>query len=167
MDPELRRLLDKDQIRDVLYTYCRGIDRCDEELVRSVYHPGASDDHGTFSGTAEEFATWVIPVLLRDFAGTMHTLGNILIELDGDAAHVESYFNAYHRVPRPAGDRDLIVGGRYVDRFERRANVWKISARTVVLDWSRSEPATQPWTSVDRFKRGERSRADFVYRRSS
>lgn len=166
MDPELRRLLDKDQIRDVLYTYCRGIDRCDEALVRSVYHPGASDDHGTFTGSAEDFATWVIP-LLREFSATMHTLGNILIELDGDAAHVESYFHAYHRVPRPAGDRDLVVAGRYIDRFERRAEVWKIAVRTVVLEWSRSEPATQPWPSADRFKRGERSRADLVYRRSS
>ena len=167
MDAELRRQKDKDEIRDVLYTYCRGIDRLDEALVRSVYHPGASDDHGPFSGTAEEFAAWVIPVLQRDFSATMHTLGNILIELDGDAAHVESYFHAYHRVPRPAGDRDLLVGGRYLDRFERRAGVWKISARTVVLEWSRSEPATQAWANVDRFKRGLRSKADLVYRRNT
>jgi hypothetical protein len=165
VDPELRRLADKDQIRDVLYTYCRGIDRCDEALVRSVYHPGATDDHGAFSGSGEAFAAWVIPMLLRDFSATMHTLGNILIELEGDAAHVESYFHAYHRVPRPAGDRDLVVGGRYVDRFERRSGVWKIASRTVVLDWSRSEPASHAWSSGDRFKRGERSKSDWVYRR--
>ena len=167
MDPVLRKLVDKDEIRDALYRYCRGIDRCDEEVVRSVYHPGATDDHGVFSGTAEDFAAWVIPVLHRDFANTMHTLGNILIALDGDAAHVESYFHAFHRVLRPAGDRDLIVGGRYVDRFERRSGVWKISARTVVFDWGRNEPAAESWSSADRFKRGERSRADFVYKGSS
>jgi hypothetical protein len=165
MDPELSRLVAKDQIRDVLYQYCRGIDRCDEALVRSVYHPGASDDHGTFSGTGEAFAAWVVPMLLREFSATMHTLGNILVELDGDAAHVESYFHAYHRVPRPEGDRDLIVGGRYVDRFERRAGVWKIAARTVVLDWRRTEPASRAWSSDDPFKHGVRSKEDLAYRR--
>ncbi len=165
MDPELRRLADKDAIRDVLYRYCRGIDRCDEALIRSVYHPGATDDHGAFSGPAEAFAAWVVPMLRRDFAATAHTLGNVLIELDGDAAHVETYFHAFHRVARPDGDRDFRVGGRYVDRFERRAGEWKIAARTVVFDWTRVEPAAEARGDFAKFRRGERSPADLAYRR--
>jgi hypothetical protein len=35
----LMKLMDKQEIHDVLMRYCRGIDRCDEELLRSVYHP--------------------------------------------------------------------------------------------------------------------------------
>ncbi len=164
MDPALRALVDKDAIRDVLFTYCRGIDRCDEALIRSVYHPGATDDHGTFTGSAEDFVAWVIPLLRRDFASTMHTLGNILIALDGDSAHVESYLHAFHRVLRPAGARDLIFAGRYVDRFERRAGVWKIAARKVICDWTRYEPAAESTAFTERYTRGERSRDDFVYK---
>ena len=43
----LRVLLDKQEIHEVLMRYCRGIDRCDAELLHSVYHPDATDDHGT------------------------------------------------------------------------------------------------------------------------
>jgi hypothetical protein len=48
-------LLDKEAIRDCLMRYCHGIDRCDEDLVRRVYWPGATDDHGMFSGPASDF----------------------------------------------------------------------------------------------------------------
>ena len=44
----LRVLLDKQEIHEVLMRYCRGIDRCDAELLHSVYHPDATDDHGLF-----------------------------------------------------------------------------------------------------------------------
>jgi hypothetical protein len=37
-------------IQDVLYRYARGVDRRDWELVRSVYHPDATDDHGGYRG---------------------------------------------------------------------------------------------------------------------
>lgn len=166
METALRRLVDKDEIKDVLFTYCRGIDRCDEALLRSVYHPGATDDHGLFAGTAEAFVDWLLPVL-QGFAATQHTLGNILIALDGDRAHVESYYNAFHRVPEPSGDRDVIVAGRYVDDFERRAGVWKIRARQVLCDWTRNEAAAASKEWQEQFKRGERSRADFVYKGST
>jgi SnoaL-like domain len=36
---EVRELLDKQAIHEALMHYCRGIDRCDEDLIRSAYHP--------------------------------------------------------------------------------------------------------------------------------
>lgn len=36
---------DRAAIENVLGTYCRAIDRLDLELLRSVYHPDAVDDH--------------------------------------------------------------------------------------------------------------------------
>ena len=43
---EIRALLDRQAITDALHLYCRAIDRTDEELLASVYHPDAIDDHG-------------------------------------------------------------------------------------------------------------------------
>ena len=41
----LRVLLDKQEIHEVLMRYCRGIDRCDSELLHSVYHRPNGWDH--------------------------------------------------------------------------------------------------------------------------
>ncbi|MER2157629.1 nuclear transport factor 2 family protein, partial [Rhodococcus sp. (in: high G+C Gram-positive bacteria)] len=41
MDRALQDLIDKQAIREVVLTYCRGIDRLDFDLVRSAYHPDA------------------------------------------------------------------------------------------------------------------------------
>ena len=78
----LRVLLDKQAIHEVLMRYCRGIDRCDEELLRSVYHHDATDNHGQFNGKAADFVPWAIKSLRRD-ERTTHFLCNELIEVEG------------------------------------------------------------------------------------
>jgi hypothetical protein len=42
---EIALLAAEREIRAALARYCRGIDRMEAELVRSVYHPDAHDDH--------------------------------------------------------------------------------------------------------------------------
>jgi hypothetical protein len=48
----IRALIDKDEIRDVIYRYCRAVDRCDLELMLSCYRPDARDHHTFFIGNA-------------------------------------------------------------------------------------------------------------------
>src|SRR5439155_24900468 len=91
----LQLLLDRQAVADVVLRYCRGIDRLDLELVRACYHPDATDEHGTFTGTRDEYVSWVAGVLER-FTGTMHVVSNQLIGVDGDRAHSETYGVAYH-----------------------------------------------------------------------
>ena len=161
----LRELLDKQEIHEVLMRYCRGIDRCDEELLRGVYHPDAADNHGLFVGKAADFIPWALKALERDLS-TKHYVTNELIELRGDIADVESYVLAvHHRVAEEGGLVDLIMAGRYIDRFERRAGVWKIADRKVVMDWARIDPVEKSF-SVEQFLTGKRSREDAVYRRA-
>jgi 3-phenylpropionate/cinnamic acid dioxygenase small subunit len=161
----LRVLLDKQAIHEVLMRYCRGIDRCDEELLRSVYHHDATDNHGQFNGKAADFVPWAIKSLRRD-ERTTHFLCNELIEVEGDSAHCESYLFAVHR--RKTKDRtattDLTFGGRYVDRFERREGHWKIAHRQVVFEWSRLDSVEGSY-SIDQFVTGKRSPEDAVYKR--
>src|ERR1700678_964743 len=45
-EAELRTLVDKTQIHDVLMRYSRGVDRGDGELVVSCFHPEATLDYG-------------------------------------------------------------------------------------------------------------------------
>jgi hypothetical protein len=150
------------EIRQVLYRYCRGVDRGDEAMLRSVYHPGATDDHGAWKGMGEDFAAYIVGSMDRQSPGSQHHLTNILIELEQDAANVESYFLALHpyQSPESGTEKMAFVGGRYLDRFERRNGAWRIAARQVVLDWTRSELSGEAWQAEAAFARPGRRDAD-------
>lgn len=137
---------DREAIRDCLYRYSRAVDRCDEEMLRSVYWEDAVDDHVLFQGKREELITWVMPTL-RSMAQSQHAISNILIRMHGESADVESYYYGYHRLT--VNDRliDSIQAGRYLDRFERRADEWRIAERKVVVDWFRDYPDAADWES--------------------
>ncbi|RME64822.1 MAG: nuclear transport factor 2 family protein [Alphaproteobacteria bacterium] len=149
----VRMLEDKEQIRTLCHLYCRALDRADETLLRSVFHPDSTHSHGPFKGPSTDFCGFAMAVI-RALDGTQHHLSNVTIDVDGDAAFGESYFLAYHRVPKglaadgvlaqhdSAIDEDLFIGGRYIDRYERRSGVWKIAHRTGVHDW-------EYWTAAD------------------
>jgi hypothetical protein len=53
---ELQSVVDHRDIENIITLYCRAIDRLDIELLKSVYHEDARDEHANFSGTALEFA---------------------------------------------------------------------------------------------------------------
>lgn len=164
----LRRLLDEREIRDVLTRYCRGIDRMDRALVRSCYHEGATDSHGSFEGTVDEFVAWVWRVLGR-YTSTMHFLGNVLVEhVADDVAHVETYGIAFHHTEGGDARGNLVTGFRYVDDFERRdvdgTPAWRITRRTAVTEWVRVARAEDAWPIPEGAVTGRRDRSDPVYR---
>lgn len=140
-------LWSKDQIRDLAMRYCKGCDRADFDLLRSLYHPGAIDEHGfNASGSVEEFLD-AIPAMQAPIEVLQHNITNHIITVDGDEAEGEVYILAYHRFPTDEGLIVLITGGRYLDRYSRRDGVWKIAHRLCVADWShRSLAVVTPQT---------------------
>jgi hypothetical protein len=137
----LQHLVDEAAIKRVHIRYCRAVDRMDWDLLRSCYHPGAVDDHGSFRGGVEEFIGWLAGQLPH-LVSTMHFTGNQLVEIDGDRAWMESYTRAYHRIPATAGApaADLVLNVRYVDRLEKRDGEWRIVDRVLVHDSERFDP---------------------------
>ena len=130
-------LADREAIRDCLYRYARAIDRSDADLLRTVYWPDAIDDHVLYIGNAYEFIDWCVP-LLAQVEHSQHMLGNVQIDLDGDTARVETYYHAYERRRRASSEPyEMFVGGRYLDKFERRQGEWRILHRYVTWDWWR------------------------------
>lgn len=136
----LQSLLDREAIRDCLLRYCRGIDRCDEQALRSAYWEDATDHHGAWAGSAAGFIAQALP-RLRQGGRRVHQITNVLIELHGDVAAVESSFFALQATGAQP-DRETFLCGRYADRFERRDGEWRVAARTVVYDWI--EERTRP-----------------------
>jgi ketosteroid isomerase-like protein len=143
VDPDLQRLLDESAIRAVVHRYARGVDRRDFELVRSCYHPDAREDRGPgrYQGDVDGYIEW-LRAAVEGYASTSHHIATQTIELDGDAAWVESYCLALHRTPprdgKPAVDR--LIPCRYFDRFERRDGEWRIASRQNVYDPGREDP---------------------------
>ena len=150
------------EIQQVLYRYCRAVDRGDEALLRSVYHTGAIDRHGAFDGTGADFAAFLVPLMDQAPRVGQHHITNILIALRDDTADVESYFLALHPLGDPAtGEASHVpVTGRYLDRFARRDGAWKIDERTVVLDWSAPPVAWAPWPAHGDYPQGGRRERD-------
>lgn len=141
----LQDLLDREAIRDCLYRYCRGIDRCDEAALRSAYWEDATDCHGAWNGSAAGFIDHALP-RLRAGGRRVHQVSNVLIELHGDVAAVESSFIALQATAAQPTLATFLCG-RYVDRFERRGGEWRVLARTVVYDWI--EERTRPELTQD------------------
>lgn len=161
----LARLLvsaDRTEIQNVLGTYCRAIDRLDVDLLKSVYHPDAIDDHGAICANAHEFAERIIATLGQICVYSMHTVTHTVIDVHGDEAISEAYYLGYHTIAagaeavgqffgekyleaqRAAGQLDArheyICGGRYLDVLQRRDGVWRIFRRRITNEFSRCHP---------------------------
>ena len=42
--------------------------------------------------------------------------------------------------------RDICIGGRYLDRMERRGGQWRIADRTMLYDWSQDIGRSIDWS---------------------
>ena len=112
-------------------------------LLRSVFFEDAYCEYGFYNGDPARFAEFAMEAL-KEHAANHHMLGNVLIEVDaeGNEAFGEVYFHAYHKVKATTGSgfEDLIIAGRYIDRYEKREDVWKIAYRSERNDWCRTTP---------------------------
>lgn len=161
----LRELMDREEIRHILTAYARAIDRLDIDLLKSLYHPDARDEHASFKGTADEFADYAIAFQRETFVATMHHITHSHISLNGNETAAESYYYAYHRMEggydkvsaffgQSYADRcsadgtldqghEFINGGRYIDRLSRRNGKWRIAHREITVEWKHFRPATK------------------------
>ncbi|HUH37684.1 MAG TPA: nuclear transport factor 2 family protein [Spongiibacteraceae bacterium] len=135
-DAAIQALLDKQAIHELINAYCNAADRHDHEKMRSLYHEDAIDDHGSFfKGLAMEFIDR-LPEIQKPMKILHHNVTTVNIKLDGDRAEGEVYILAFHQVDTESGPFDLLIGGRYFDKYEKRAGVWKFAHRAVVADWA-------------------------------
>lgn len=152
--PNLQELADREAIREVANRYAHGVDRLDAECMRSAYWPEATDDHGVFVGNAWAFVDRVIASHGR-WAWTMHATTNHQIEFgpDGNSARGE----LYNVTSLMSGDRSTLNTwyGRYLDRYEKRGDEWRIIHRVCVHEGSSSRPAGDPMPiAYERFRQG-------------
>jgi SnoaL-like domain len=137
LEAMVKELRDRDEIGRLIRTYAHGIDRRDWNLVRSCFSDDAEAQGSRDTGPIEPYLAAMRPGV-EFYPTTMHFMGNQLIELNGDTATVETYAVAYHWKGEVAGSEhpeNLVVGVRYLDTVQRRAEGWRITRRQVAPDW--------------------------------
>jgi|SRR5690554_2976733 len=149
MSPDsLQQLLDREAIRDLIWRYCRAVDRRDFTALRELYHEDAMDEHGgMYHGPAAGFID-ALPQIMGPMEVVWHMTGNMLIEVRGDEAEGEIYTWSYHRADLGEGPTDLVVGGRYLDRYRRVDDCWKFQHRKIVMDWNQIGVSRCDWDSA-------------------
>lgn len=172
-DPAVQALLDKQDITEVLVSYCRGVDRRDPDLVARAYHDDAIEDHGgTFLGPASDYMD-MLRRILPTAPRMTHTITNILIELDGDRALTECYFLTFSRRETATDAFDSLTLARAVDNFERRDGRWAIAHRRIAWEWNHEMPLAETWgrgqiaPDPDALVRGAARPDDILYHPSS
>jgi hypothetical protein len=136
VDALLQEMLDEFHLRKLVHGYCRAVDRGDDAQLRSLYHHDADDDHGGFStGSVDDFFDALTAA--RPYLRSMqHNVTTVNFAIDGNHAEGEVYTIATHTFVVGDRDVDVIVGGRYLDRYAKRDSTWKFTERKIVTDWA-------------------------------
>jgi hypothetical protein len=134
----LATLLAKQAITEVLYEYCRAMDRIDEAATLAVWHPDATCNYSSTAGVPDVlFRDYLTgsTASRRSFANHSHQITNILIRPSGDRAVSEAYFTASLQT-HPTGGivTEHLWRGRYLDRWVLFGGRWIIEHRQVLFD---------------------------------
>jgi hypothetical protein len=148
---KLQWLMDRMEIQDLLNAYSRGIDHSDAEQMKQVYHPGAVDEHGIFSGDGDEFIHFTTEANRKRFQMMQHHHTTTSMDIREADAEVETYFLCVGKTH----DGELhFSSGRSADRFEKREGRWGLVRRQVIMDWTMAMPEPVPGPNDSKFMPG-------------
>lgn len=140
-DTRVQFLLDRLEIHDLVTRYYCAADQRDFAAFLSCFVPGTHVDYSEVlpvsSAQAVEEVTAVIEAAMAAvFSNTQHFMGNHTVSIDGDSASGETYCLAIHQYIDPSQDQDQrpVSALRYLDRFVRTEDGWRIEHRTVTRD---------------------------------
>src|SRR3954469_16138982 len=142
-DALLQEMLDEFALRKLVHAYCRAVDRGDFTKLRDLYHEDAVDAHGEFStGSVDELID-TLAASRPHIQSMQHNITTVTFAIVIDRAEGEICTIAVHTFGVGHRDVDVVVGGRYLDKYEKRRDIWKITERTIVTDWAQvNDPST-------------------------
>ena len=130
---QVRELLDREHIRDLVHRYCWAVDRGTLEEVMALFHnecnlalvPGKR-----YLGRAATYK-WYNVYMQNRMEVLRHLIHNQVITVNGDTATSKSYFDA-------VGDlkgESITVAGFYEDTLLRVNEEWKFTEKIIKLDF--------------------------------
>ena len=133
---ELEAVAARQLITELIYRYCRSVDRLDIELGHSIWHEDGYADYGkdVYQGSGRGAIDFIC-AQHRHTLHHSHQVSNILIDLSGDRASSESYVTANLRMKRGTALVQMSVWGRYIDSWSRRNGRWGLDKRLSIRDF--------------------------------
>jgi SnoaL-like domain len=131
----LRRLLDRQELRDLTLRYCRAIDDSDWDALRALYGPGGDE-------TVDQ-----LRAIRSTYGRTIHTAHGQLVEFTDDD-HATGMVPAHAELD--IGGETVICAMRYYDDYVREAGGWRFARRQIKFAYA------LPWPRMDGALTGER-----------
>jgi hypothetical protein len=153
-------LADRQAIAELIYRYCRSVDRLDVPLGHSIWHDDGVADYG--ASVYQGNGRGAIDFICAQHGKTLHhshQVSNILIDLDGDHAGSEAYVIATLRIRRGERLQQMMVWSRYVDSWSRREGRWGLDRRVAIRDFDEIRDVV----AMGDYDVGRRDRADPSY----
>jgi 3-phenylpropionate/cinnamic acid dioxygenase small subunit len=128
----------RDAIADLIYTYAARLDAGDFEGVANLFARATfrSDRRPEVRrGTQEVLEVYRSTVAVYDGSPcTKHVTTNVIVEVDDDGASAaaRSYFTVLQA--RPELPLQIIIAGRYHDRFACTDGAWHFTDRLIFVD---------------------------------
>lgn len=152
LEEGLRRVEDREKIRELCATYCFLVD--DEkfdDLVGRCFTDDACCDFRAVDGSIPPiiargraevrlFFTQTVPGALRNMSHTVH---NHRIKIEGDLASGDCYFEL--TATDIASGEDVMGAGRYLDRYRRVDGSWRFEQRDARIFFI--APLSEGWSS--------------------
>jgi hypothetical protein len=126
---------DRAAIQDLLVRFCYLVDTGQgERVAHEIFAPDATIDYG--DGPVALVGNQQRAHHRTLLEGTVHSLSNFLITVDGDEAHALAYVTGVHWLQSsaaggPLRPADYVTTTAYDNDLRRGANGWRITARRI------------------------------------
>lgn len=136
IDPRLQRLLDKDEIGELLLSFVAALDGKDWQAYGDTF---AENGEFTIMGQKRIGRAEIVAGPERDLARfgiVQHFSANQRIEVRGDEATASHYLIAVHGLDAADPSTHTDVGGRYDCRCVRTPEGWKFAEVVLTVFWT-------------------------------
>ncbi|WP_209123290.1 nuclear transport factor 2 family protein [Alkalihalobacillus sp. BA299] len=147
LDERILELEAREQIKELMANYNRGIDTLDEELFISIWEENAvwdTNDPLNISKNKLEILERV-KLSWRDFPETHHFTTNEVIHVDLKNGVATAVADVDCTLTNSAGVA-LVSAASYTDKFSNRSGKWLFSERKIKIHYN--TPVLEPWSNT-------------------
>jgi hypothetical protein len=151
-ETEIRRLIDRTAVSDVVTAYASAVDRRDWDLFRSLFAPSVFIDFRSFDPglyrrlSLDELVA--ITSKLAAFDATQHLSTNHVLTIADNRARCVSYMHAGHFLTHAGEQHFCFLYGHYTYELQREADGWKIDRYGLQVTAQYGEPRVFEWAGL-------------------